>query len=107
MKEYQFYALKDSNLTQNVSSLEIWFEKSGWRNLVQEIQFEKSGSRIRKKIQFLEPLFFPSQELEKFQLFPSKSESRLQIKSSTVLSCFLLSSFVLKITSICLTRQPI
>ena len=81
MKEYQFYALKDSNLTQNVSSLEIWFEKSGWRNLVQEIQFEKSGSRIRKKIQFLEPLFFPSQELEKFQLFPSKSESRLQTKS--------------------------
>ena len=89
MKEYQFYALKDSNLTQNVSSLEIWFEKSGWRNLVQEIQFEKSGSRIRKKIQFLEPLFFPSQELEKFQLFPSKSESRLQIKSSTNTFCSL------------------
>jgi len=88
MKEYQFYALKDSNLTQNVSSLEIWFEKSGWRNLVQEIQFEKSGSRIRKKIQFLEPLFFPSQELEKFQLFPSKSESRLQIKSSNALQIY-------------------
>ena len=25
--------------------LEIWFEKSGWRNLVGEIWFEKSGSR--------------------------------------------------------------
>ena len=43
MKEYQFYALKDSNLTQNVSSLEIWFEKSGSRNLVWEFWFEKSG----------------------------------------------------------------
>ena len=25
--------------------LEIWLEKSGWRNLVREIWFEKSGSR--------------------------------------------------------------
>jgi hypothetical protein len=35
--------------------LEIWFEKSGSRNLVREIWFEKSGSRIvvdQKKRQF-------------------------------------------------------
>ena len=69
---------------------EKWFKKSGSRNLVQEIRFEKSGFRIRKKIQFLELLFFPSQELEKFQLFPSKSESRLQIKCSIDCKTFII-----------------
>ena len=72
MKEYQFYALKDSNLTQNVSSLEIWFEKSGWRNLVQEIQFEKSGSRIRKKNPVLGTIIFSKSRTGKISAFSLK-----------------------------------
>ena len=42
--------------------VEIWFEKSGSRNLVREIWFKKNGSRKmvdqKKKSEFAEPLFY-------------------------------------------------
>ena len=81
VKTYQFYALKHSNPT-HFSQI----KKYDFRNLVREIRFENSGSRnpvpkSEKNNGFLQPLFFPSQELEKYLIPSPTSESRLQIKS--------------------------
>ena len=42
--------------------LEIWFEKCGWRNLVQEIWFEKSGWPEKKVVIYHKSTFFVVRE---------------------------------------------